>query len=105
MSFLDGWRHVARSAARRRHMDDETREELAYHLHRQTEKHIAAGLPRDEAQRRAALELGGAERWREETAAARRGTALFDLLGDASFSLCVLGARSGFSLSAFASSA
>jgi predicted permease len=105
MSLLDGWRHIVRSAARRRQVDDETREELAYHLHRQAEKHVAAGVPRAEAERRAALELGGAERWREETAATRRGSALFDAIGDARLSLRALAARPAFSLSAIATTA
>ena len=90
---------------RRARVDDETREELAYHLERQTEKHIAAGCTRDEARRRAALELGDAERWREETAAVRRGTAMFDVVGDARVTLRVLAARPGFSLSAITTAA
>ncbi len=105
MSTLDGWRHVLRSATRRDRADDETREELAYHLHRQTEKHVAAGLSRDEAERRAVLELGGAERWREETAATRRGSALFDFGGDARLAGRSLVARPGFALSAIATAA
>jgi predicted permease len=105
VSLLDGWRHVLRSATRRDRADDETREELAYHLHRQTEKHLAAGLSRAEAERRASLELGGAERWREETAAARRGSALFDFAGDTRVAVRALAARRGFTLSAIATTA
>lgn len=55
--------------------------------------------------RGAALELGGAERWREETAAVRRGTAMFDVVGDARVTLRLLAARPGFSLSAITTAA
>jgi putative ABC transport system permease protein len=102
VSLLDGIRHVSRSILGRKRVDDETREELAYHLQRQTEKHIAAGLSPGDAARLAALELGGAQRWREETAATRRGGALFDFVGDSRVATRGLVARPGFSLSAIA---
>jgi predicted permease len=105
MSFLHGLRHVIRSIIARRRADAETREELAYHLQRQTDKHVAAGLSRTDAARLAALELGGEQRWREETAATRRGSALFDILGDARLGARTLIARPAFSLSAIATAA
>ncbi len=73
MSIFQGLGHVVRGIVRRRRLDDETREELAFHLERQTRKHIAAGLSPAEAARAAAINLGGAQRWREETSEARPG--------------------------------
>lgn len=102
MSLIDGMLHVLRSVVGRKRADDETREELAYHLHRQTQKHVAAGLEPAEAARRAAIELGGTERWREETASTRRGSALFDIAGDARLAFRGLLARPGFALSGIA---
>src|SRR4029078_5394246 len=96
MSLLDGWRHIARSFVGRRQVDDETREELSYHIERQTEKHIAAGKPPLEARRLAMIQLGGVDRWREETAGPRRGSLLFDVIADTKYALRGLAARPGF---------
>ena len=105
MSLLDGVRHVLRSVISRNRADDETREELAFHLQRQTEKHIADGHSPTDAARLAALELGGAQRWREETAATRRGGALFDIIGDTRLAVRALVARPAFAFSAIATTA
>lgn len=102
MSAFLGLRHILRSVLHRTRADDETREELAYHLERQTAKHVAAGLAEPEARRLARLELGGVERWREETAATRRGMLLLDVLADARYALRGLAHRPGFALPALA---
>jgi predicted permease len=102
MSLLHGVRHVLWSLLHRRAADAETREELAYHLERQTEKHLAAGASIAEARRAALIELGGAERWREETAEARWGSLLSDLAADCRYAIRGLRARPGFALSALA---
>src|SRR5687767_4897602 len=73
MSKLMGLLHIARSILRRRHVDSETAEEIAFHVDRQTRKHIEAGMAPDAARRLALLEFGGTARWREETADTRRG--------------------------------
>src|ERR1051325_390162 len=100
MSRLHGWRHIARSFFGRSRADRETREELEYHLSRQTEKHMAEGMSAHEARRRAAVELGGVERGREETAVPRRGTVIIDFLGDARYAARGLVARPGFAIAA-----
>jgi putative ABC transport system permease protein len=46
--------------------DRELDDELRFHLDRQIEKHVAAGMPRDEAMRRARTEFGGVEQVKEE---------------------------------------
>ena len=102
MSLVLGLRHVLRSLVRRAAVDAETREELAFHLERQTAKHVAAGMTPADAARLARLELGGAERWREATADARRGRLLHDGLADARYALRGFAARPGFALAAIA---
>ena len=44
MSRIDGWLHSIRTLARRGRADDDTRDELAFHLERQAAKHIGAGM-------------------------------------------------------------
>src|SRR4051812_46326235 len=100
MSLFLGLRHMLRSFVNRCGADEETREELAYHLERQAEKHVAAGMSPADAARRAALGLGGRGRGRDETADARRGTFLHDLAADCRYTLRGLAARPGFALSA-----
>src|SRR5437870_5819041 len=100
MSALHGIRHILRSFIARRTADAETREELAYHLERQTQKHIAAGSTPEEAARRAAIELGGTARWRDETAEARRGSLLVDFAADCRYAAHGLAARPAFTVSA-----
>jgi putative ABC transport system permease protein len=57
-----------------------TRDEIDFHIDRQTRKHEASGLSRDDARRRALQEFGGLTRWREEVGEAR-ATAAIDAVG------------------------
>jgi predicted permease len=100
MSMISGLRHILWTVLHRSRADEETREELAFHIARQTQKHIDAGVPPDEARRRAVLELGGLDRWREETSDTRRGRFLEDLAADSRYAIRGLLNRPGFALSA-----
>jgi hypothetical protein len=71
MPTLGGIAHRLRTLVSRRAADSETLEELADHLERQTRKHIEAGMSEGDAARLARIELGGVQRWHEETAEAR----------------------------------
>jgi predicted permease len=102
MSRLHGFLHILRTSLNRRAADAQTREELADHLARQAQKHIAEGMAPGDARRLAALELGGTEVWREATADARRGRVLEDLAADIRYAVRGLIARPGFAISAFA---
>ncbi|HEU4630871.1 MAG TPA: ADOP family duplicated permease [Gemmatimonadaceae bacterium] len=102
MSRLLGLRYRLRGLLRRDALDAETAEELAFHLERQARKHVAAGLSPAAAMRRARLELGGVERWREATADLRPGRLLHDLAADVRYALRGLRARPGYTLSALA---
>jgi hypothetical protein len=82
MPTLGGILHRLRSLLAGRAADSETLEELADHLSRQTRKHIANGMHPDMAARLARIELGGVQRWREETAEARTGLLVSGLAGD-----------------------
>jgi putative ABC transport system permease protein len=60
-------RALFRRSAVERELDDE----LRFHVEHEVEKHVAAGMPRDQATRRASLEFGGVEQVKEECRDAR----------------------------------
>ena len=97
MRTLRGLAHSLRSVFRPAAADAETLEELADHVERQTQKHIAAGMNPRDAERLARIELGGVQRWREETADARQGRLVDALRADARFTLRSLRKRPAFS--------
>ena len=96
MPNMHGLRHIARTLLSRRAADAETLEELADHLDRQTRKHVAEGLSRAAAERRARMELGGVQRWRDETSEARVGWLMSGIAGDVRFAIRQLRKRAGF---------
>jgi putative ABC transport system permease protein len=96
MPTLSGMSHRLRTLFARRAADAETLEELADHLERQTRKHVAAGMTDVEAARLARIELGGVQRWRDETAEARTGWRLTGFIGDCKYALRSLRRRPGF---------
>ena len=85
-----------RALFRRRAMERELDDELQFHLERQTDKHVAAGLDPAEAARRARLELGGLGRTKVECREARGVTPLEDLIQDARYGVRKLRASPGF---------
>jgi len=98
MSILLGLRHIFRSLVSRRAVDAETLEELADHVERQTRKHVAAGMTPIDAERLARIELGGMQRWRDETAETRAGSLGADIAADCRFALRTLWKRPGFAI-------
>jgi len=60
-------RHRVRAVVRRDAVERELDDEVRFHLELETEKLVAAGLPRDEATRRARLAFGGIERIKDDT--------------------------------------
>ncbi len=87
-----------RSLFRRGAVEAEMDDELRFHLERQTDKYVAAGLPREEAARRARIELGGLEQVREQYRDARGVRFLESLLQDAGFGLRLLRKPPGFTM-------
>lgn len=65
----------------------EVDEELQFHIERQIEANLAAGMPVDEARRQAAIAFGGRERTREQCRESRPGWTKEMLLRDMRFSI------------------
>jgi putative ABC transport system permease protein len=65
----------------------EVDEEFQFHLERQVEANVAAGMSASEARRQAAIAFGGVERAREECREQRPGYSLETVLQDAGYAL------------------
>jgi predicted permease len=82
---MSGWRARLGDLLRlfgRRRADADVDAELAFHIDMQTERHVLSGMSREEARRRALVEFGGVERYRERTRDAHAGRVLSDLIRD-----------------------
>lgn len=77
--MFDDLRFRLRALFRRDAVESEADSELRFHFEKQVEKHIRAGLTREEAQRRTRLEFGGYEQLKEECRDAR-GVSLIETL-------------------------
>lgn len=62
--LAEAW-HRVRSLGRRRELETGLDEEIQFHIERQTEKNVQAGMAPDEARRHARIRFGGIERARE----------------------------------------
>jgi putative ABC transport system permease protein len=76
----------------------EVDEELQFHLERETEANVAAGMSAEEARRRAAIAFGSRERAREECREARPVWGLEALARDARYALRGLWHNPGFAI-------
>jgi predicted permease len=83
---------------RRRQAEDDMQEELQYHLERQSEKYVRAGLPPEEARRKARIALGGEEQVGQQCREARGTRLVEDLAQDLRYSALSLAKNSGFSM-------
>jgi len=88
--------HRLRALFRRKAVESEMNDELRFHLDRQTEELVAAGIPPEEAARRARLELGGLEKTREDCRDARGTRLVENLAQDARYALRMLHRNPGF---------
>src|SRR5215471_3085523 len=96
MLWLKELAHYLSSILRRSHEEQELSEELQFHLERQTEQNLAAGMPPEEA-RYAALRLfGGVQRIQEECREARTITYIGSLIQDLKYALRTLRKSRGF---------
>jgi predicted permease len=71
MRWTTRWRDRLRTLLRRDQVEGELDEELAFHLQMETEKNLRAGMTPAQARRRALLEFGGVEKFKEEVRDAR----------------------------------
>jgi predicted permease len=72
MGWTKRWSRRLRALARKDAVERELDEELAFHLEMETAKNLRAGMGPEEARRRAAINFGGVERFKEEVRDSRR---------------------------------
>jgi predicted permease len=85
-----------RALFRRKLMEADMEEQLRAHLEHQTEMYINSGLPPEEAQRRARLDLGGVEQVKEECRDAGGVRFIEELIQDIRYGLRQLQRNPGF---------
>lgn len=88
---------------RRGREDDETAEELRFHLEMEARKNLRAGMEPGEARRQAHLRLGGVEAIREAVRDARGTRPLEDMVRDLRYALRGARRNPGFTLAAIVS--
>jgi putative ABC transport system permease protein len=91
---------VFRGWLRPHRLDAEISEELRFHLTRQTEANIEAGMTPEKARRVAHMTLGSIDAVREESRAARPGAFLHQVVRDLAFGMRLLRRAPGFSATA-----
>ena len=96
MRFIEKLRLRARSLFRRTEVDTELSEELRFHVQRQTDLNIAAGMTPVEARRAALVEFGGISRLTEECRDERRVNWIQDMSQDVGYGLRMLRKNPGF---------
>ena len=103
MSLLADLLSRCRSLLRRGREDDETAEELRFHLEMETDKNERAGMSPEEARRQARLRLGGVDAIREAVRDAGGTRSLEDLLRDFGYALRGARRNPAFTLAAIVS--
>lgn len=96
MRLLSKFSHRVRSLFGKKAVDNELNDELKFHLERETQEKIAAGMNPQDARRATMLEFGGLESTREECKDMRRINLISDLVRDTKFGARMLRKNPGF---------
>lgn len=100
MSWIrEGWRRL-RSITRVDALERGLDEEIRFHIERQIDKNVRAGMTPEEARRQALISFGGVERFKERTRDEFRPARFQDSLGDFRHGIRALRRTPGFTLTA-----
>ena len=91
MAFLSYVKSVLRNFRDRTGAEKEMAEELTQHIRARADEFQASGIPAGEAERKARIEFGSMERFKEECREERGGFTLETIWGDLRFGLRMLG--------------